>query len=516
MSIPTGGPSSNDRKIVGYTSFSSDISLFTHVSSGYHPLMETALPPPAENLNPEKAKAQILNKSNLVIESEKIPPQRKDLLAKLQKSSSELADFAKKHPFLTAGFVLGIIFLFCAFPTLASVLAHESGITLFHAQLAVGMGLVMMTIYYGVYLINLARRAALKDDLEARVELLTRREESLLSGEADQEFGAKVIQDAKKIGEVGQQKIDALRQQYQESERTILNAEKNRDRLIETQKKLQAHINSVFFPQLPQEMQDSARRLNESFSNEIRNGAKHLASFEPMILTPELVLEIPEAPTPKQIANQQIQQQMGEHMKGFFDTLGGYLGSFVSMVKENPISMLIGLVGTVFTLLAIPALTYWLSGYQSVYLIGSLGLLGAFQFVIYGLSLIYESYNSAMIEKLKKELKSLEETTNAHEEKILQAKEALEKIQKQAQISLETYQQGWSNAIHYLREDIEVQLKTLETPESSKRLFTEYHKYLEEFFTAISQIPPQNLPTAPQQQQVLNSALHGAEHVVKT
>ncbi len=349
--------------------------------------------------------------------------------------------FAKEHPFLAAGFILGAILIVISFPTLSMALAHTAQITLGHAEITVGLGLGAMFLTYGVTVINMARKAALKDELEAEIKKQpVSRSSSLtdLKTMAETEK-LRILREAKKISDESSSSISELSTLNEEMKAKQREQEKSLKELKDLQQKLLETISQDVFKSVSAEQErNEMLKLLKNVGEEIEKGSELILEKigEEQFPAIEDFILIPSSPSQEQEKNREIQQNIKTGLSALLPSMKTYL-------KEHPFSVGITVSGVFFVLLAIPMVIFLFKGDSSVVFLGSLSAAGAAQIFMYGASLVYEGYNSLRIETLKKDLKKLEEQIKA-EEKI---PEERKKIQEQAARSLEEFKNQWKTLL---------------------------------------------------------------------
>lgn len=330
---------------------------------------------------------------------------------------NKLTAFAKSHPILTAGIVAGILLFLVGAGIAVHALMGHATLTLFHQQVALGGGIAIMAIYYGVCLVNMARRTALKDEAQKQLESAEKLKEQI--GEKSE----KGIENIKKelngrIALLQQKKI----QEYNKAVEIKAVIKKYRDQLLKLTQ------NSVPTSQLPY-VNTALERANVV----INAPTLHFEPEQPELpFIAEIV--IPDVPTLEMKKN----AQTAEQMQGSFSKL-------VHFVKENPGSLLLMLGGLAIAALGGYGAYLYLHGASSLYFFGTLSVTTIAPFMIYGLSLAYEGYFNSETNRINKQLESLNRKDLENLRKISEGGEILEKIKAEGEKVIQSLGKEWAN-----------------------------------------------------------------------
>lgn len=487
----------------------------------------TPLPPPVPDVKPQSAKDDILTKTTqITLDPTIIPSERKGTIERVKGRVGEVVSFVKKHPFLAGGMVLGVLLLFCAFPTLASSFAQITGVTLFHAQLTIGLGLGLMIFYYGIYLINLARRAAVKDELESKLESIQSNQSSLGKTTSEEEMN-KIVKDissqAQTLKTEMLEEVENRKSKQDNLEKTLYQMT-SQSELLKTKQTLESLLEGIGFKNLPIEKQTEIKILFKQISDQVTSGAHALTKERPLFVneseTPikseqfflEPVFEAPQLPnemtlSPPSSATQAERKVMQATIKS---KLGDLISSIGTFAKEKPASFALIVLGVIFTLVAIPALVYWMHGFTSVYLLGTLTLAGVIQFIVYGVSLIYEGYNSGMIDQINKDLLKIEEDGKQRKEELQKMESQVERIQEKGIQSLAQYKTAWEKHLSSLNENFQREITIFSESSQRQKLLNDCKNAIIE----ILQVKPELLPSSSEQFQAVDQPFQGMTSVL--
>lgn len=488
MNMKVGAPGITPTQPEGLPPSDKDDKNFLNTFLGSSPF-STELPKPP-SIDSTKASTQIATSDTVTPDAFPPHPDNKEILSRVKEQGTSLMQFAKNHPFLTAGFVLGIIFLLCAFPTIVSALAGKTGFNLFHVKVAAGLGLGVTMLYYGIYLINMARRASIKDELEAQLD----------SQEQIRKHALKATRESysKDVETISQSARLTASQSKEKLEKKVLDLQSDQTQITSCIATLNQSIQSAAFQHLPKALQKSTKETLLKAEAELKNGPQALSTKEPgetlghelTFTLPPLpkTLSLPDQPTQGQIKNQAIQRSISQKM-------GESLKVIPSFLKEHPGSAATITVGVFAILAALPALIFWLHGDASIYLIGSLTPVNVFQFVIIGLSLIVQGHTSVGIDNLKKELALIEKELDEHLKTYEKMNKEAQEFREKALQSLSEYQQQWQSVVYK------------GSPSSQTEVIKECQERIQEILVGITSLSPALLPSPTEQMNILNQPL---------
>lgn len=335
-------------------------------------------------------------------------------IAKCQVESCNKS-FARAHPILTGGIIVGVILLLVGVGIAVHALLGHATLTVMHQQVALGGGIAIMAIYYGVCVINMARRTALKEEAQKQLELAENLREEV------SERSQKNIEDVidrlnRRIEELEKQKIQDYNQAV-----AIRNEIKNyRNQLLK-----------VIEKELP--------KTRLPFVQNALNLANGILQAPNLLLDPTqpqtpfvTEITIPDAPTKEMEKN----SKTAEQMQGTFSKL-------LNFVKENPSSVLLMVGGLAIAALGGYGAFLYLHGATSLYFFGALSVTTIAPFIIYGLSLAYEGYFNSETNRINKQLEALRTKDMENLRKITEGEEILKDIENEGNKVLESFGQEW-------------------------------------------------------------------------
>lgn len=479
------------------------------------------LPSPEETVDFQHAKNQITSADVITLPKEVKNGKNKAIQKRVEEKSLDLLKFAKNHPFLTAGFILGIIFVLCSFPFIGLSFAHIGGLAMLHTKIGLSMGLA--AFFYGIYLINLARRASIKDDLEAKLQAQKQLRESLIQDSSTLNV-KKHIQEisaaAKGIETKTRERITTLKRQHTVIKASLTKSSEEEQFFQQSIQTLQNLMQSTHFSHLPSGLQENAKKCLKNAQIEFETGQVAIWDLvqekkeggweieempEPQFILPTLPAEIE---IPKELSDTQKKNQLVK--KTISQKMAQLVNSAQMLAKDNPGSVALMVVGIITTLIAIPALAYWLRGYQSIYIIGSLSLAGIFQFVIYGVSLIYEGHNSIIIKRLSEELEKIEASMKEQETAYRKIHEELTDFRSKAMKSVTEYQENWQTVLDSVQSALGNELRMHATIRNRPNIIRECQQSINEILMSVISIPHSLLPEPALQTQPLELLAQGA------
>lgn len=386
-------------------------------------------------------------------------PVNRTLLQKLGKVFYNIWLFAKKHPFYTAGFILGLGLLALSAPLLVSVLSNQLGISILKAQVAVGLVTVGMAFYYAVFLINMARRHAFKDELEAAIDRHQKLGEQilkLLSEEQLKKSAEKLEAKARDLERENLKQARDTRAKIEEIQSQILDLKEAQENVRAAQQKLKPSITKGFSKEIPEAIQLHCISAYDQAQEALKEGIALAAHPELLPLEEQEIfgeeITIPSAATAQMVKNQ-------GYLSKLTKALVHLPGDLKTFIKNNPGSTVLIFTGLFLTIAAGVGLYFWLEGVTEVYLIGSLSLSTLLPLTMYGLSLMYEGYNSSTINKLTASLEAEKEKIKKVVEEFNQKKMQLKRVKASAKLSLEQFQEEWkafhTKEMDYLEEQLQ-------------------------------------------------------------
>lgn len=264
---------------------------------------------------------------------------------------------AKKHPWLTTALVAALfLFVACSYVTVQALLGHTT-ISLFHAHPELGAGMCFMTLYYGVYLLNLAKRARLKDELEYKIATLPAREAELRA-----ELNAK----------------------FTRAKETLHELHNYSNQLIAARSTLAT---------------DGFDELIGRAQNTVVEGFTLIGREADETQGVELNLSFPEMER-----NLELSRSIGSKCLNLVKETGSFM-------RENPKAALMIFGGLLMCGLGGVALYHWSSGMTNAYFLGGLSLLTIMPMLGYGVCMLYEGYNRAELNKLERLEREMERAT---------------------------------------------------------------------------------------------------------
>lgn len=376
----------------------------------------STLQKPQELIDVVNARKVMLSKTMAVLKE----PDKKNIssMERLGNGFNRVTRFAWNHPWLTAGIVIALLlFLATSYLTVSALMGHTS-IAILGAHPELGASIAAMTLYYGVYLVNMARRAALKDDLEKGIEAQNALRKKIVD-EPDTNISTLVADMNKEISKINDHfakiKDDTthahgvLKNQYDKANRSL--------------KKIQAYQKQLG-DQLPEEAK-SLLRQTELVCPILPETALQIKSLD----VDTDVIEFPDFVTDAMEKRIRKGRSLGKKFTDFFKETGSFM-------TKNPGSTTLIFGGVAICLLGGVGAFFWLHGYSGIYFYGSLSAMTILPILIYGGSLVYEGYNSGTINDLRKKLLKMEENKNEIEEAIEREKNRLDEISHQARGTL--------------------------------------------------------------------------------
>lgn len=423
--------------------------------------------------------------------SETIPTENLQKRSELQVKMKNLAHFAKNHPFLTSGFMIALLLVgISAYFTINSLLGHTS-FSILGAHPAIGGGITFMTLYYSIYLINLCRRAAIKDELASRLKAHEELSEELMKSE-------KV--DLRSLTE----KINLNIQNFHESQRTIesnlrANAQivkqhyttqmEALEKLKADQKKLEQLIEKDT-KKMPKETQKILLGALNQTTNAIREGsllltkAPSFPSLEEIPQLSQLEIEFPDEPTPNMKENQKKQQAL----KGKFEIA---FSENVAFIKKNPSGITFFVAGLMMCAFSGIALAFYLHGSSSIFFFGSISLTTLLPISTYGLNLLYEARNSSRINELKSQLKEIQEINAKRKEDLQAERKQLDEIRKKTSNTFQQFTEQWGSFLKLESASLREDMKLLETLPSISAAEAYVDSLLKEIAPFYEDLPPE-------------------------
>jgi hypothetical protein len=330
--------------------------------------------------------------------------------------------------------------------TVHSLLGHTA-ISIFQAHPELSGALTFMSIYYSVYLINLCRKAKIRDDLEARVHAHRQFTNELMRG-SKIDITAQTQAMNRNIQDIGKRLITTennLRKTHDRVEKRWAEAKSVREKIEEYKKGLLQlyRQHGEFAPQQKQEMPETAF---VNAANVIREGAQFFTSQFPSVeeipKIPQLeFLEaktlIPFDETEEMKQNQLKQGALLKTMEATLDAIGPFL-------KKHPFSTTLLIGGLAMCILSGLALDFYFHGATNMYFFGALSITAILPMMMYGLSLVYEGYNSAIINGLEEELREIDENSRVKMQAIEQDLERLDNIKKTASATFDDFVSKWT------------------------------------------------------------------------
>ena len=357
-------------------------------------------------------------------------PENGEKRARWLASIQKLGSFAKKHPFLTVAFVIALCLVVgTAFLTIQALLGHTT-ISIFRAHPEIGGALTFMTLYYSVYLINLCRRASLKDELEAKIQshnqltndLSQNRETNITK--LKEEFQNKIsISNTERF-----EKEEELHSLYDLDKEVCKQAQASLERIKTYKEGLTRLINA---PKMTLERKNHLQRLIKAAEQAIESATQNLAKKFPtrrLPLPPAFDLEETHITLPQTESNTMAENQSKQ--KTLLNKLNTTFESLITYVQKNPGSVAMFAVGMGMFVLSGAAIYYYLQGASTVYFFGTLSLTTLVPMTLYGISLIYEGYNNTTINELTENLKKIDKGSALRQKALQDEQRRLEKIKK--------------------------------------------------------------------------------------
>lgn len=418
--------------------------LLEDFSQGMRPLTDPI--EPVSGTDPASARKKLLSTTDVDLST---PPQPVNAAKRsgLRASMEKLGTFAKNHPWLTAGLVFATLMVgVTAYLTVQAFLGHDT-ISILGAHPEIGGGLTFMMVYYTVYLINLCRRSALKDDLEARIHEHNKFIDELSQAkDVDLEaLGKRMNAEIMKLG------VTFLEiEQQQSATQEVLQQQFDKAKLAhENIKNLQQGLLRLYREQgttMPEGTRVVVEQTMDQLSLAIRDGAR-MAALEfpsrastPVIPTIEILpstIVIPPLQTETMKAN-------AEKLLSFREKIQSLLAGAGTTLKQSPGSMALFVGGLGMCVLSGVAIFFYLHGATNLYFFGSLSLMSIVPMGIYGISLIYEGYNNATIGSLQRDLEEIERNGAARKEALDNEQKRLERIQQSAAVTLQDFTSRWT------------------------------------------------------------------------
>jgi hypothetical protein len=367
---------------------------------------------PSPYANPQAMSDEIIERD--VINTETPVPQNVAKRGALLQKMQQLGQFAAKHPFLTVGFVIALLLVACtSYLGLHALLGHAT-VSILEAEVAVGGGTVFMTLYNAVYLINLCRRAKLKDDLKARAKINNQNiDQDLKNKQKDLQRLENQIDSIKKDTirtSIEQEKIN--REAHEATYKRLKEAEENLRKIEEYKTDMHGLIHKR--PEGQEETAEAIRAAIQKIENKITDGAKLLVATA-LVESEKFPKEIPKEPKeskfdlntkiiwPSGITSKMKKNQL--KVLTLKQKLGKNINALATTLKNNPVSSALLMAGVVMFALSGVALYFYLGGATSLYFFGAIDLMSIVPMAIYGLSLIFEGYNSFTIQSLENKMR---------------------------------------------------------------------------------------------------------------
>lgn len=466
------------------------------------PILPLRLPPPPPS-DRGQAHEEIGSIRDLSLSSGIRSLENIQKLDRVRVQGVSLVTFAKNHPFLTMGFALGIVLMLAAFPIVGSAFAHVKGITLFHGSIGTNLLVGLTLTYYGVYLINLARRAKQKDLSEAKLQAQLELNKEFFKSiqEASKET---ILSSAEKsVAKIKKKSLETVEQLKKKSSELSTKIETYQTKFHELKGK-QVELEKKLL-KLPDHLQKTGQTALQKVKDHILKGCIEITDpLSDTLVLPQEV-KLPEIPSIAMKENAQLQKAMGSKMKGLLPFIGNF-------IKENPGSSLLMMVGLLFSLVAIPALIYFFAGSHSVYLIGTLSIAGTIQFVIYGFSLISEGYTILSSNKLQKEFEENERVKEAKQDELKSMLTIHRNLEIKAIKSVEDYRIAWKKKTESLESQAEKTRSTLNAEtEKVRDLIEEANNALISIASTLleQKAPPKEM------ERPLNESLNGVQLVAQ-
>lgn len=359
--------------------------------------------PDSNKLNVSTPKTEFID-----LEKTEKHPENLETLDNIRQSVGKVFDFAKRHPFLTAGFVLGLAAIGTALPSLIGSFV-TSHIQLLNTDFVLGAGLAMMSLYYGVLLINLARQGASKDQLEQVIDQARDAANALLTKnrELAEQEQKNFLGDVETLGKRATHKLDTFKTQLNQQLEGRIDSHSQLQTTIANQlESVQQLITQNVFKDRP-DLQEQAQGLLSKMSQEIQRGATLLSDSATLYSVDEI--EIPEYLTQEQQNNKKIEESITRALEELYESI--HIPSFSEIgqfIKGHPFSSLAMFAGFSFALLAIPVAVLSAHGVTFFQGLGTISIESAAQFFLFGVLLIFGGYSGSKINKLNEQIAKIQ------------------------------------------------------------------------------------------------------------
>jgi hypothetical protein len=365
---------------------------------------------------------------------------RAGLMEKMQK----IGTFAANHPFLSMGFLVGLLMVaVTGYLTFEALLGHQT-IALFHMHPELGGGLTFMMIYYSIYLISLCRQAAIKDEETARIKMheefrkeLTKSRTHNLKDLASRmniktfklaEDYLAMEQDIQKTRSIINQELDTARKSLQE----IKEYQKSIFQLIE------AHAYKM-----PTATAESVAVTFIKMCAIIRSGEEELLANLPEITKVPGILKLEFEDNLLDFSEKNEMSDNVKKLARFKKAMTSFFKNIRLYLKNNPGSVSLMAGGLLMCILTGLAFYFYAKGASDIYFFGELSLVTIAPMAIYGFSLIYEGYSNSSITSLQQKLKELEQEDVKEIRELTEELNRLENIKKQTAKTFEKFQNEW-------------------------------------------------------------------------
>lgn len=414
MAIPPLGPGAEPPRP------SQEIEIDTKVFSDQgFPLVDL---PTLRAIIPKDLQEKMIAHNSIDLDPESQNSENIEKMKSLAQSCNNLTHFIRHHPLLTSGLVAGVLFIISAVALTTAVALGHTSIHILGADIPLNLEVSAVLVYQGVFLVNMVRRAAQKDEIELKIEKLKQEkiEDNLhASGEIQQylrevTIGKNYYEAAREMRRVT---FNLLREEY---EQAILN------RSILAQ-------NS-----------DLLTTLSPEDINLIKEADKIIRQcFDQIDLTetPEikaLTIALPDHPTDRNLKNKEIAASLGKKLAALFE-------ENAPLFLRTKTSKLISFSGLAFLALSGIGIYFWLKGITGIPLFEHLGIGVLAPMAVYGLALFYEGYNSGKIDFLEKQKQALDQKFNIEDERFLEEKARIKRVVRSATEKIEKFYKEWSS-----------------------------------------------------------------------
>ncbi|MEZ5315123.1 MAG: hypothetical protein R3E91_02795 [Chlamydiales bacterium] len=402
----------------------------------------------------------------LVLNHQNPTKKQMSLIQRMGEKFNSLIQFTKKHPWLMTGIAIAVLlFIITTYLAISAAFGHKT-IYIFKASPELGIGMAFMTLYYGVYLINMCRRVIVKDNLEQQIHSIQKKID--LRGD----FTTKIIENyylnkkkiVKKFKYLNKKIENTHTASLNIRQKTRLAHEKLRQEYQKANKTLDKikHYQKTLEDLLP----DHSPNTKNSIKKVLKKLSKSLQDCPTELSFPELPEELPEIPlltvNSETISSgdsgdfELIAEENVKKAQSIGKCFHLLLQNIKIFIKENPGSFALIIVGLAICLLAGVATSFWLHGVSSIYLFGSLTIMTIIPMFMYGLSLIYEGHNSRTINNLKRTIENVKNHDIKREGMLRKEKEKLDKIQFEAKKKFQEFRDYWQK-IHQIESKIHTQ-----------------------------------------------------------